>query len=134
MTFVKRILSFDTDYFDFLKRELQCLCREIRKNFEERIGRNTFVFSLIDIYLEIIVYDLLPFRIFCHCFFAWHTAGTLENVTFVVDFLLTIRILSRKKIKNFSLAGMDITYVILYGISEFPEILKSLVNLLLRLS
>ena len=70
MTFIKPILNFDTDYFDFLKRELRCLFREIRKNFEERIGRNTFVFSLIDIQLEIIVYDLLPFRIFCHCFLA----------------------------------------------------------------
>ena len=134
MTFVKPILNFDTDYFDFLKRELRCLCREIRKNFEEKIGRNTFVFSLIDIHLEIIVYDLLPFRIFCHCFLAWQTTGTLESVAFVVDFLLTVWISPRKQIKNFFLAKMDITYVILHGISEFWKILKSLVNLLLRLS
>ena len=69
MTFSKRILNFDTDYFDFLKSELRYLGREIRKKFEERIVRDTFVFSLIDIHLEKIVYDLLAFRIFCHCFF-----------------------------------------------------------------
>ena len=69
VTFSKRILNFDTDYFDFLKSELGCLGREVRKMFERRIVRNTFIFSLIFIHFEKIVYDLLPFRIFCHCFF-----------------------------------------------------------------
>ena len=41
----------------------------LEKSFEERIVRHTFVFSLIDLRLEKIVYDLLPFKIFCHCFF-----------------------------------------------------------------
>ena len=43
--------------------------REIRQKFEERIVKNAFVFSVIDVHLEKIVYDLLSFRIFCHCFF-----------------------------------------------------------------
>ena len=67
--FSKRILNFDTSYFDFLKSELQFFGKEIRKKFEERIVRHTFVFSLIDVYLQKIVSDLLPFKIFCHCFF-----------------------------------------------------------------
>ena len=69
MTFSKCILNFDTGYFDFLKSEFRFLGREIRKRFEKRIVRHTFVFSLIDVHLEKIVYDLLPFKIFCHCLF-----------------------------------------------------------------
>ena len=69
VTLSKRILNFDTDYFNFLKCELRCLRGEIRKKFEERIVKSTFVFSLIDIHLGKIVYDLLLFRIFYHCFF-----------------------------------------------------------------
>ena len=69
VTFFKRILNFGTDYFDFLKSELRCLGKEVRKMFEGRIVRNTFIFSLIFIHFEKIVYDLLPFRIVCHCFF-----------------------------------------------------------------
>ena len=61
MTFSKRILNFDTDYFDFLQSELRFLVKEIRNKFEERIVRNIFVFSLIDNHVEKTVYDLLPF-------------------------------------------------------------------------
>ena len=43
--------------------------RGLEKSFEEKIVRHTFVFSLTDVHLEKIVYDLLPFKIFCHCFF-----------------------------------------------------------------
>ena len=43
--------------------------REFRKKFEERIVGHTFVFSVIDIHLEKIVYDFLPFKIFCDSFF-----------------------------------------------------------------
>ena len=86
VTFSKRILNLETDYFDFLKSELWCLGREIRKKFEERIVRHTFVFSLIDIHLEKIAYD----------FFVWEASGTLESVMFVVDFWLTIQILPQK--------------------------------------
>ena len=69
MTFSERILNFGTDHIDFLKSELRCLGKEIRKRFEERIVRHSFIFLLIDVHLEKIVYDLLPFKIFCHCFF-----------------------------------------------------------------
>ena len=43
---------------------------ELKKSFEEKIVRHTFDFSLIDVRLKKIVYDLLPFKIFCHCFFS----------------------------------------------------------------
>ena len=68
-TFSKDTFNFDTGYFDFLKNELGFLGRELEKSFEEKIVRHTFVFSLIDVHLEKIVYDLLPIKIFCHCFF-----------------------------------------------------------------
>ena len=48
MTFSKSILNFDADYFDFLKSELLFLRKEIKKKFQERIFKNTFVFSLTD--------------------------------------------------------------------------------------
>ena len=41
----------------------------LEKSFEEGIVRHTFVFSLTDVHLEKIVYDLIPFKTFCHCFF-----------------------------------------------------------------
>ena len=66
MTFPK---VFSTLALTILKSELQCLGREIRKKFQERIVEDTFVFSLVDVHLEKIVYNLLPFRIVCHCFF-----------------------------------------------------------------
>ena len=69
MTFSKHILNFGTDYFHFLKRQLWELGKEVRKKLAERIVRHTFVLTLIDIYLENIVDDLLPLKILCHCFF-----------------------------------------------------------------
>ena len=48
MAFSKSILNFDADYFDFLKSELLFLWKEIKKKFQERIFKNTFVFSLTD--------------------------------------------------------------------------------------
>ena len=48
MTFSKSILNFDADCFDFLKSELLFLRKEIKKKFQERIFKNTFVFSLTD--------------------------------------------------------------------------------------
>ena len=37
---------------------------------------NAFVFGLVDILLEEIVYDMIPFKIFCHYFYCWRGSKT----------------------------------------------------------
>ena len=53
------ILTFEKVSSEF------CIER-LEKSFEEKIVRYNFVFSLIDVHLEKIVYDLLPFKLFCY--------------------------------------------------------------------
>ena len=69
MRISKQIVSFDGDYFEFLKDELKSLGKNIREKFKEKIVKNYFVFRLVDVLLKKIVYGLLPFSIFLHLFF-----------------------------------------------------------------
>lgn len=69
MTFSKYILNFDEDYLDFLRDELKYLSKDIRETFGEKIVNNLFVSSLVDIQIEKIIFEILPFKVHCHCFY-----------------------------------------------------------------
>ena len=109
--FSKRILNFDTDYFDFLQSELRFLGKEIRKKFEERIVRNIFVFSLIDNHVEKTVYDLLPFWIFCHCFFCVRGSKTAGKCDVCSRFFVDDSYISSKIDQEFLLSKNSIQHL-----------------------
>ena len=65
MTFSKYILNFDEDYFGILKDELRYLIKDIRETFVD----NFFVFSLVDVHIEKMIFEMLPSKVYCHCFY-----------------------------------------------------------------
>ena len=65
----KFLVNFDEDYFEFIENNLKLLTKKIQTKFKEKIIKNIFVFNRIDLKVQKIIYQLLPFRIFCHLFF-----------------------------------------------------------------
>ena len=61
LTLSKRIIDFDPWYSEFLQDQLKWLGKEIHKKFQEKIVKNTFVFGLIDVQLEKMVYRMVPY-------------------------------------------------------------------------
>ena len=78
MRISKHILGFDDGYFKFLCSEMSLLGKDIHKKFKEAVAKNSYVFSIIDLTLIKVVFEFLPFKIYCHIFFCrrgWTTAN-----------------------------------------------------------
>ena len=45
------------------------LSKDIRETFREKIGDNFFAFSLVDVHIEKMIFELLSFKLYCHCFY-----------------------------------------------------------------
>ena len=55
--------------FDFLRDELEYLSKDIREKVVEKLVNNFFVFSLVDIQIEKINFEMFLFKVYCHCFY-----------------------------------------------------------------
>ena len=69
MWWSKFLVNFDEDYFEFIENNLKLLTKKIQAKFKEEIIKNSFAFNITDLKVQKIIYQLLPFRIFCHLFF-----------------------------------------------------------------
>ena len=89
MRISKYIFDFDDGCFKLLCSEMSLLGENIHKKFKEAVVKNSYVFSIIDLTLKIMVFELLPFKIYCHIFFwqrGWTTANKCNICTrFFVD-------------------------------------------------
>ena len=70
------------------------LMNTIQNKFKEEISSE--IFSIIDLLIKEISYELTPFKGFCHCFFVVDEVDLLILVQFVAEFLLTIVMLQEK--------------------------------------
>ena len=78
MRISKYIFDFDDGCFKLLCSEMSLLGENIHKKFKEAVVKNSYVFSIIDLTLKIMVFELLPFKIYCHIFF-WQSGWTTAN-------------------------------------------------------
>ena len=66
----KQLLGYDVDaQFDFFNDTMRNLLKDIKAGFENVFVDRKFIFSVLELKLRNICFDLLPFRIFSHLFF-----------------------------------------------------------------
>ena len=65
----KFLVNFDEDYFEFIENNLKLLIKLFLTKFNDKIIKNSFILNIIDLKVQKTIYQLLPFRIFCHHFF-----------------------------------------------------------------
>ena len=65
----KRLQKTTFDEEEFMENNLQLLKKTIETKFKEKIIKNSFIFNVIDLKVQKIIYQLPPLRIFSHTFF-----------------------------------------------------------------
>ena len=53
-----------------MKKVLRYLSKNIRRTFGEKIVNNFFVFLLVDVHIEKMIFEMLPFKVYCHAFYS----------------------------------------------------------------
>ena len=53
-----------------MKKVLRYLSENIRKTFGEKIVNNFFVFLLVAVHIEKMIFEMLPFKVYCHAFYS----------------------------------------------------------------
>ena len=72
MWLLKFLVNFDEDYFEVIENNLKLMKKKKKKNqtkLKNKIIKNSFILNIIDLKVQKSIYQLLPFRIFCHLFF-----------------------------------------------------------------
>ena len=78
MRISKYIFGFDDSYFKFLCSEFRYWGKIFMKSLKKQLWRIHMFFSIIDLTLKKVVFELIPFKIYCHTFFCqrgWTTAN-----------------------------------------------------------
>ena len=88
MRISKYIFGFDDSYFKFLCSEFRYWGNIFMKSLKKQLWRVHMFFSIIDLTLKKVVFELLPFKIYCHTFFLSEVGRQLINVTSATGFLL----------------------------------------------
>ena len=65
----KRLQRTTFDEEEFMENNLKLLKKTIETKLKEKIIKNSFIFNVIDLKVQKIIYQLPPFRIFSHPFF-----------------------------------------------------------------
>ena len=65
----KRLQKTTFDEEEFMENNLQLLKKTIETKLKEKIIKNSFIFNVIDLKVQKIIYQLPPLRIFSHTFF-----------------------------------------------------------------
>ena len=76
-SFSKRIIKFDEYYNEFLQNWLLDLQSSHHKKFNEELSSD--IFSVINIKIQNISYELTPFKLFCYCFFCTRGSRSAER-------------------------------------------------------
>ena len=72
----KEIVGYDHEsLFDFLNKCFEDLQKDIEEGYAGTFLKRKHVFPIVRIKLKTIVFDLLPFKIFCHLFFCYRGAS-----------------------------------------------------------
>ena len=53
----KFLVNFDEDYFEFIENNLKLLTKKNQAKFKEKIIKNSFVFNIIDLKVQKIIYQ-----------------------------------------------------------------------------
>ena len=89
MRISKYIFSFDYGFSNFLSLTLLNLSQKISDEFKRHVSKNSqFVSNVVEQMLKNFVFELLPFKIYCHVFFCRCGSKTAADVNFAQDFLL----------------------------------------------
>ena len=65
----KRLQKTTFDEEEFMENNLKLLKKTIETKLKEKIIKNSFIFNVIDLKVQKIIYQLPLFRIFSHPFF-----------------------------------------------------------------
>ena len=66
----KFLVNFDEDFFEVIENNLKPMKKKKNQTkLKNKIIKNSFILNIIDLKVQKIIYQLLPFRIFCHLFF-----------------------------------------------------------------
>ena len=125
----KYIVGFDEDYFDFLQDELQTLDKNICEKFKEKIVKNYFVFNLLDISFKKIVFSLLPFKIYSHCYFCWRGSKTACKCDIFTKFFIDDNDLGARIDREFILTKKSIEYLLIPNLMEIVKTKSVVLNL-----
>ena len=108
----KFLVNFDEDYFEFIENNLKLLTKKIQAKFKEKVIKNSFIFNITDLKVQKIIYQLLPFRIFCHLFFCRKGSKTASKCL----------IFTRMFVDNYDISVMFEEYFVLKkkNISHLP--------------
>ena len=125
----KNRVGFDEDYFDFLQDELQSLGKNIRERFKEKIVKNSFLFDLLDVSLKKIVFGLLPFKSYCHCFFCQRGSKTAGKFEFAQGFFLNDNDFRSRIDKEIILTKRSIEHLPIFKLMEIVKAKSIVLNL-----
>ena len=76
------------------------------------------MFGLIDVQLEKMEYQMLPYKIFCHCFYFRRVSKSVGSVTSAVGFLVDDNDISKKINCEFTLTKSSPAYLLIYNLFE----------------
>ena len=76
------------------------------------------MFGLIDVQLEKMEYQMLPYKIFCHCFYFRRVSKSVGSVTSAVGFLVDDNDISKKINCEFILTKSSPAYLLIYNLFE----------------
>ena len=123
------IVSFDEEHFDFLQTELQTFGKNIREKFKEKIIKNLFVFNLLDVLLKKIVYGLLPFKIYCPCFFSRRGSKTARKCDICNNFFIDDNDLGARIVRAFIVTKKRIEKLPIFNLMDQIKRNSILLNL-----
>ena len=101
-----------------MQDQLKWLGKEIREKFQEKIVKNTFVFGLIDVQLERMVYQMLPYKIFCHRFYCRRDSKSVGMCDICSMFFVDDNDVSKKIDHEFILTKNSLAHLPIYNLFE----------------
>ena len=117
----KFLVNFDKDYFEFMENNLKLLTNKIETKFNEKIIKNSFIFNMIDLKVQKIIYQLLLFRIFCHLFFCRRGSKTAGKCLVCTRMFVDNHDISVTFAEHFVLKGKNIEHL---PISKLMNLVK----------
>ena len=98
------------------------MSKDIRETFDERIVNNFFVFSLVDVHIEKMIFEMLPFKVYCHCFYCRRGSRLFGRCDICRRFFVDDQDIAKKLDGKFAIIKKGIK---LYPVGELMELVNA---------
>ena len=122
MTFSKRILNFAIDYFGILKKWASMFLQgDLKESLKERLSKIPLSFHWLMFTFKTFFMISYNSEYFVTASIAWEAGGTLESVTFVVDFFVDDLDIASKIDREFLLTKNGIQHLLICELTLFVK-------------